>query len=166
MSDQKDAAGAGVQAMSGSATEVVYLGHRTLSTGKVGEAWITLAALEGRKHTVEGFSSLFPKAKRGRYVIGGVYSSTAEVDDTGHLNRLRVGEYLRRLPSSTERTAWHASDEAADQRKRQGDLEKRLADDDGLEHDMCALREAWRSCPPGDRVAFELMVLRRMRNPK
>jgi hypothetical protein len=146
--------------------ECVYLGRRTLSDGKLGEAWIPLALFDQFPDQAEAHSSLFKFKRFDRRVIGGVYLCTVKLGDNGSLNSLAVGAFQRQLDRSAMLTAWRASDTAADQRKRQADLEKRLAEDDGLEQELRNLRIAWLAVPPGDRLAFEMMVLRRLRSPK
>lgn len=155
---------------------VVYLGHRTLSTGKVGEAWTTEARFneraadgEGRVARVDDINASLFDAKRGsRYIVGGIYEAAAQVGEDGGLNRLGLGraKYVERIEDATMLAALQAADQAADQRKRQADLEKRLVDSFVIDQELTELRRVYLKTPPADRTAFELMVLKRLRNAK
>jgi hypothetical protein len=149
-------------------TEVVFLGrYHSQSTKTLAGAWTTLAAAQSSPvETIWEHGSVFPLAKGGTPVVGGIYPTRAVVEE-GRLRRLvvptggvpprgRVGrdDLLARLDLSDQGayTMWKAHRS-----------HKRLKDDSVADRELQAIARMYAATPPAERLAFELAILQRIR---
>jgi len=154
--------------------EVVYLGRRTLTTGKTAYAYAVPEAIDaklGREPgqfetaypdettlAVERLISLFD-GKGGAGTIGAIYSATGTIVD-GRVNTLALAgmQYVR--PGDYPlMTAWRALDRDVELKKQLKSREKAAEDDTALTNAMSTIRYRYKLIPPQARRGFKLWLL-------
>jgi hypothetical protein len=143
-------------------TEVLYIGRRQLSSGKLAEAWVP-AESPGVQ------ASLFAptKTKTMPLVIGAVYRMDAVVTDNTITNaRMGKREYVRMNGDDAAQAGWEALDRTASIGLRTTKQLEKLKGQSALEQDLLALRRHYHKLPWSDRIAFEVLILSEIRKAK
>lgn len=154
--------------------EAVYLGRTTLSTGKLGDRWVTLdqwntvrdevAEPENRFHSLERISSAFP-GDRTTAIVGGVYALNGEVDSDGGLVRLASARrFVRAVGPGSALATFHAITKGAEAEVDRKRAEEKLRKNPPALAEIAALRTAYHAAKgPSGRVAMEAAILNMIR---
>lgn len=155
--------------------DVVYLGRRTLASGKVGYAFIPLAKLEDQvriaeatprlvdipsmnTESVDRAASLFEFKKIPCHSIGGIYETVGELDEgSGRLKMMGGAQFKGGRLNDECRAyiaAWRAMDEAYERHKKQKYNEKNAKGDLRLEEAVKIVKDRYRKVPAGYRRSF------------
>jgi len=147
-------------------TEIVYLGRRMGSDGKIHHAIITHALLE--KHNglaadyVERRASWF-QLKKAPAAVGGVYLAPATLDENGKVIEVVSGQMeYRRAETHPHEATWRTFDRMAETAKRRKAMEARAAKDSALERMVDPLRRTYKALAPSDRLAFQLWLINQL----
>jgi hypothetical protein len=157
---------------------VLYVGRRELSAkGKTGEAYMTLNHFERfngspEQHHWSAFdkqTSLFPPTRKAQSpaIVGGIYEIPATLNDDGRLSTAVTGKrkFVRMIINEQWRTLLNARDEANAANIKVERQLNTLKADKRIDRELARLRMYWAGLHPTERAAFELAVLRRLRNP-
>jgi hypothetical protein len=150
---------------------VVYIGRR-MNGDDICQAFITQTKLcidlpeDASVVDVDREASLFA-FKRGVVtpkIIGGVYSMKAYVDPDGRIRRLLGSptKLIEPVPHP-HRAAWDALDQTSAAHKRANAIVKKLESQSWFKEDVKRLADYYDKLPFGDRVAFEVLVLKHIR---
>ena len=147
-------------------TEIVYLGRRMGTDGKIHHALITHDLLE--KHNglssdrVEVRASWF-QLKRTPASIGGIYLAPATLDANGKVIEVVSGQMeYKRTETHPHEAVWRALDRTADMAKRRKSMEARAAKDSALERMVEPLRYTYKRLAPSDRLAFQVWLINQL----
>lgn len=147
-------------------TEIVYLGRRFGTDGKIYNAVITHAMLETQNGLtfdhVEKRASWF-QFKRAPAAVGGIYLTPATLDANGKVIEIVSGQMeYKRTETHPHEAAWRTLDRMADTHKRRKSMEARAAKDSALERLVEPLRRTYKSIAPADRLAFQLWLINQL----
>lgn len=154
--------------------EVIYLGRRTLTTGKAAASYALPESIDkalGRKSdfedrypdettlVIERLASLFTGKGSTSATIGGIYSTTGKIED-GRINSLSLGKMrYERAGNYPLQTAWKALDKDVTLKAQQKAREKAAEDDTVLNNAMNTIRYRYKLIPPTARRGFKLWLL-------
>lgn len=158
--------------------EVVYAGRRWINGKEMAAGFIPTALIPTIEdqddysvyRSLETCISRFPykpRDVRGTFLIVGMrYTVKGVLNAAGRVTNLYFGSLksIDRIKDAGLLAFWSLQDDGARQSQRQQAKLKTIKEDNAADREVTRLRLMWRACPPQDRDAFEMAILRRIRN--
>lgn len=154
--------------------EVIYIGRRLTSKGKIGHAFVRQAQIDSRRaiddqrrvhvpsqltEDIENEMSIFT-LKRALNSVGGVYLVNGELSNSRLVSILGTPRFARADTKNSDlQSAWWAADDAAEQTQKRKSAEKKADADPALTNAIAIVANRYQRIAPAYRRGFKLWLL-------